>query len=81
MTRPNLKMHTEPVTRGYQRNVVSFDNNYRRRLHVAYSSGGEAHLRGVVVRLPLPAGSPALKRTTDAQTSPSDNDRDRLTSA
>src|SRR5712672_1355506 len=78
MARPNLVMHTEPVTRGYQQNVVPFDN-HRRRLHVEYSSAGETNPRGVVVRLPLPAGSRALERRTDAQTLPSDSNGDRLT--
>jgi hypothetical protein len=78
MARPNLTMHTEPVTRGYQQNVVPFDK-HRRRLHVEYSSAGETHPRGVVVRLPLPAGSRALERRTDAQTPPSDSKGDRLT--
>ena len=78
MARHNLTMHTEPVTRGYQRNVVPFDN-HRRRLHVEYSSAGETHPRGVVVRLPLPAGSRAVERRTDAQTPPSDSNGDRLT--
>jgi hypothetical protein len=66
MARPNLMMHAEPVTRGYRQNVVPFDN-HRRRLHVEHSSGGETNPRGVVVRLPLPAGSRALERRTDAQ--------------
>ena len=78
MARPNLTMHTEPVARGYQRNVVPFDN-HRRRLHVEYSSAGETHTRGVVVRLPLWAGGRALERRTDAQTLPSDSNGDRLT--
>jgi hypothetical protein len=78
MARPNLKMHTEPVTRGYQRNVVPFDNR-RRRLHVAHSSPAETHPSGVVVRLLLPAGSRVLERTTDAQTSRSDSNESRLT--
>ena len=73
MARPNLK--TEPVTRGYQRNVVPFDN-HRRRLHIAHSSAGETHPRGVVLRLSLPAGSPAPE---GARTSVSDSNRDRLT--
>jgi hypothetical protein len=76
MTRPNLKLHAEPVTRGYH--VVSFDN-HRRRLHVAFSPAGETHPGGVVIKLPLPAGSPAPNRTTDASTSRSDSNRDRLT--
>jgi hypothetical protein len=78
MARHNLTMHTEPVTRGYQRNVVPFDN-HRRRLHVEYWSAGETHPRGVVVRLPLPSGSRALERRTDAQTPPPDSNVDRLT--
>ena len=79
MARPNLAMHTEPVARGYQRNVVPFDN-HRRRLHLEHSSAGETHPRDVVVRLPLPAGSRALERRTDAQAPPSDSNGDRLTS-
>jgi hypothetical protein len=78
MARPNLKMHTEPVTRGYQKNVVPFDN-HRRRLQIAHSSADETHSRGVVVRLSLPAGSPALEGTADARTFASDSNRDRLT--
>jgi hypothetical protein len=76
MARPNLKMHTEPVTQGYQRNVAPFDN-HRRRLHISHSSADE-YPRGVVVRLSLPAGSSALEGAPDARTSASDN-RDRLT--
>jgi hypothetical protein len=76
MARSNLKLHTEPVTQDCP--VVPFDN-HRRRLHVAYSSGSETHSPGVVIRLPLPAGSPALNRTTDAPTSPSDSNGDRFT--
>jgi hypothetical protein len=71
-------MHAEPVTRGYQRSVVPFDN-HRRRLHLEHLSAGETHPGGVVVRLPLPAGSKALERRTDAQTSPSERNGDRLT--
>jgi hypothetical protein len=78
MARPDLKMHTEPVTRGNQGNVVPFDN-HRRRLHVAHSSAAATHPSGVVVRLPLPAGSRALERTTDAQTPRSDSNEGRLT--
>jgi hypothetical protein len=80
MARPaNLKLHAEPVARGYQRNVVPFDN-HRRRLHIAESSARGVHpTGGVVVNLPLPAGSPALKRTTNAATSPADSNGDRLT--
>ena len=74
MARPNLAMHAQPVTRGYLRNVVPFDN-HRRRLHLEHSSAGQTHPRGVVVRLPLPAGSRALERRTDAQTSSSNGDR------
>jgi hypothetical protein len=70
-------MHTATVTRGYQGNVVRFDN--RRRLHVARSSAAATHPSGVVVPLPLPAGSRALERTTDAQTSRSDSNEGRLT--
>ena len=72
MARSNLAMHTEPLTREDQRNVVPFDN-HRRRLHLEHSSGGESQPRGVVVRLPLPAGRRALERGTDAQTRPSDS--------
>ena len=78
MARPNLAMHAEPVTRGYQRNVVPFDN-HRRRLHLEHSSAGQTHPRGVVVRLPLPAGSRAQGRRTDAQTTSSERNGDRLT--
>jgi hypothetical protein len=78
MARPNLKMHAEPVPRGYQGNVVPFDHR-RRRLHVGHSSAAETHSRGVVVRLPLPAGSRTLERTTYAQTSRSDSNEGRLT--
>ena len=70
MARSNLAMHTEPLTREGQRNVVPFDN-HRRRLHLEHSSGGEFHPRGVVVRLPFPAGRRALQHRTDAQTRPS----------
>ena len=78
MARPNLAMHAEPAMRGYQRNVVPFDN-HRRRLYLEHSSAGETHPRGVVVGLPSPAGSQALERGTDAQTSPSERNGDRLT--
>jgi hypothetical protein len=78
MARSILAIHTEPATRGHQRNVVPFDN-HRRRLHLEYSSAGETRPRGVVVRLPLPAASRALERRTDAQTPPSDSNGDRLT--
>ena len=57
MAPPNLAMHTERVARSHQRNVVPFDN--RRR-----SPTGETHPRGVVVRLPLPAGSRTLESRT-----------------
>ena len=57
MAPPNLAMHTERVARSHQRNVVPFDD--RRR-----SPTGETHPRGVVVRLPLPAGSRAVESTT-----------------
>jgi hypothetical protein len=77
MARPN-KIHAEPVPRGYQRNVVPFDNR-RRRLHVAHSSVAGTHPSGVVVRLPLQAGSRALERTTGAQASRSDSNEGRLT--
>jgi hypothetical protein len=56
---------------------VPFDN-HRRRLHLEHS-GGESQLRGVVVRLPLPAGRRALERGTDTQTRPSDSNGDALT--
>ena len=72
MARPNSAMHAEPVTRGYQRSVVPFDN-HRRRLHLEHLTGGESHLRGVVVHLPMPAGRRALQHRTDAQTRPSDS--------
>ena len=58
MAPSNLAMRTERVARSHQRNVVPFDN--RRR-----SPTGETHPRGVVVRLPLPAGSRALESKTD----------------
>jgi hypothetical protein len=48
-------------------------DNHRRRLHLENSSGGESHPRGVMVRLPLPAGRRALERRTDAQTRPADS--------
>ena len=67
MARSNLAMHTETVMRRDQRIVVPFDN-HRRRLHLEHSSGGESQPRGVVVRLPLPAGRRALQHRTDAQT-------------
>jgi len=72
MARSNLAMHTAPMTRGDQRNVLPFDN-HRRRLHLEHLTGGESHLRGVVVHLPLPAGRGGLERRTDAQTRPSDS--------
>ena len=78
MARSNLAMHTETVMRRDQRNVVSFDND-RRRLHLEHSSGGESQPRGVVVRLPLPAGRRALERGTDAQNTSSDSNGDALT--
>jgi hypothetical protein len=74
--RSNLKLHTEPGTRDYH--VVPFDN-HRRRLHVASSAAGEIHPLGVVIPLPLPVGSSALQRTTEAPTSPSDSNGDRFT--
>jgi hypothetical protein len=77
MARPNLKMRAEPVPRGYQGNVVPFDHR-RRRLHVGHSSA-ETHSLGAVVRLPLPAGSQTLERTTCAQTSRSDSNEGRFT--
>jgi hypothetical protein len=76
MARPNL--HTEPVTQGYERNVMPFDN-LRRRQQISHSFAGESHSRGVVVHLPLPAGSPALKGAANARISASENNRDRLT--
>ena len=72
MARSNLAMHTAPMTRGDQRNVLPFDN-HRRRLHLEHLTGGESHLRGVVVHLPMPAGRGGLERRTDAQTRPSDS--------
>ena len=51
---------------------MPFDN-HRRRLHLEHLTGGESHLRGVVVHLPLPAGRGGLERRTDAQTRPSDS--------
>jgi hypothetical protein len=78
VARPNLKMHTEPVTQGYERNVVPFDN-HRRRMHISHSFAGESHSRGVVVHLSLPAGSPALEGAADARTCASEGNRDRLT--
>jgi hypothetical protein len=59
MAPSNLAMRTERVARSHQRNVVPFDN--RRR-----SPTGEPHPRGVVVGLPLPAGSRALESRTDS---------------
>jgi hypothetical protein len=56
---PNLAMRTRLVAQAHQRNVVPFDN--RRR-----SPTGETHPRGVVVRLPLPAGSRASESRTDS---------------
>ena len=63
-----LRQNGGLVTRSHQRNVVPFDN--RRR-----SPPGEPHPRGVVVRLPLPAGSRAL----EAKRSARDSSGDRLT--
>ena len=57
MAPPNLAMQTRLVARGHQRNVVPFDN--RRR-----SPTGEPYPRGVVIRLPLPAGSRAPQSST-----------------
>ena len=58
MAPPNLAMQTRRlVARGHQRNVVPFDN--RRR-----SPTAETHPRGVVVRLPLPAGNRTLESRT-----------------
>ena len=48
-------------------------DNHRRRLRLENSSGGKSHPRGVMVRLPLPAGRRALERRTDAQTRPADS--------
>ena len=78
MKRPSLAMRTEPRTQGYQRNIVPFDN-HRRRVRLEHLSAGETHPRGVVVRLPLTAASRAPKLGTNAQTAPSESDRDRLT--
>jgi hypothetical protein len=58
MAPPNLAMHTERVARSHQRNVVRFADSRR-------SPTGETHPRGVVVRLPLPAGSRSLESRTD----------------
>ena len=70
MAQSNLALHTEPVTRGDRGDVVRLDN-HRRRLQLEHSSGGASRPRGVVVRLPLPAGRRALQHRTDAQTRPS----------
>ncbi len=78
MGQPNLAIHTGPVTPGYQRNVVPFDN-HRRRLHLEHSSKGKTQRRGVVVRLPLTAGSRALEPTADTQAAPSESNGDQLT--
>jgi len=59
MAPPNLAMRTRLVAQAHQRNVVPFDNRRRSR-------AGETHPRGVVVRLPLPAGSRALESRTDS---------------
>ena len=59
MAPSNLAMRTERVARSHQRNVVPYDNRHR-------SPTGETHPRGVVVRLPLPAGSRALESRTDS---------------
>jgi hypothetical protein len=59
MAPPNLATQTRLVARGHQTNVVPFDN--RRR-----SPTGETRPRGIVVRLPLPAGSRALESRTDS---------------
>jgi hypothetical protein len=77
MGRHNLAMRTAPVTRGYQTNVVPFDND-RRKLHIEPSSARETRLSAVVLRLPLMAGSRAAKRRTDAQTAPLESNADRL---
>ena len=55
----NLAMQTRLMAQGHQRNVVPYDNRHR-------SPTGETHPRGVVVRLPLPAGSRALESRTDS---------------
>ena len=57
MAPPNLATQTRLVARGHQTNVVPFDN--RRR-----SPTGKTYPRGIVVRLPLPAGSRALESRT-----------------
>ena len=59
MAPPNLATQMRLVAQAHQTNVVPFDN--RRR-----SPTGETHPRGVVVRLPLPAGSRALESRTDS---------------
>ena len=59
MALPNFATQTRLVAQAHQRNVVPFDN--RRR-----SPTGETHPRGVVVRLPLPAGNRALESRTDS---------------
>ena len=56
MAPPNLATQTRLVAQGHQRNVVPFDN--RRRSPI------ETHPGGVVVRLPLPAGSRTLESRT-----------------
>ena len=59
MAPPNLATQTRLMAQGHQRNVVPYDNRHR-------SPTGETHPRGVVVRLPLPAGSRALVSRTDS---------------
>jgi len=67
MAPPNLAMQTRLVAR--QRNVVPLEHR-RRRLPT-----GEPYPRGVVVRLPLPAGSRAVEAERPAR----DSSGDRLT--
>jgi len=69
MAPPNFAMQTRLVARSHQRNVVPLDDR-RRRLPT-----GEPYPRGVVVRLPLPAGSRALEAERPAR----DSSGDRLT--
>ncbi len=76
MGRPHSAIHTRPVTQGYQRNVVPFDNHRRRLRH---SSASAIHPRGVVVRLPLTAGGRAPELATDAQIATAADYGDRLT--
>ena len=69
MAPPNFAMQTRLVARSHQRNVVPLDDR-RRRLPT-----GEPYPRGVVVCLPLPAGSRALEAERPAR----DSSGDRLT--